>query len=56
MEFYETQKGSAGDKIVESGKFLLTFTDINGNFTVKIPNEVVKNAKDGDVLGGSLKM
>jgi len=56
MEFYETQKGSSGDKMVESGNFSLTLTDVNGNFTVKIPDEVIKNAKDASEMGGIIKM
>jgi len=56
MEFHSRQEGNTGDGLVESGNISLTLTDVNGDFTVKIPNEVIKNAKDASEMDGIFKM
>ncbi|KNY27025.1 copper amine oxidase N-terminal domain-containing protein [Pseudobacteroides cellulosolvens] len=51
MEIDESNDGSAGDEPEANGSFSITLSDINGDFTVKIPDEVIKNAKDASEMG-----
>lgn len=55
MESEDSKDGSKGDEPEASGSFTITLSDINGNFTVKIPDEVIKNAKDESEISNIFK-
>ncbi len=46
MQSEDSSDESNGDVPKSSGSVIITLSDINGNFTVKIPDEVIKNAKE----------